>query len=272
MQPLRREPRSSGQPAKATRSAFAANTFRTKIALPPASASTGVISVPPVVLSLTAVPAVSADRSRAALPGSPYTLKSLCVLLPAPHINVGRLQDPLSRLFIESAHRARGRADDQRAIRELLAFSNQRVGADKAAATDARTVKNNGSHADEGLRTNTAPMQHDVVADDAVLTDDHGKSGIGVQCRIVLNLGTLPQFDPFVVAAHDGIEPDARIRFQSHAADDHGALGNPIAPVGGQIGLCAVKLENCHLRIQRTGDRLRSAFAVPHINKMQLTI
>src|SRR5262249_25604056 len=87
-----------------------------------------------------------------------------------------------------------------------------------------------------------------VVADDAILADGEGKARIGVQHRVVLDLGALAQLDPLVVPAQHRVEPNAGVGLEPHAPNDDGTLGDPITAIRRQLRRLAVKLEDCHSR------------------------
>ena len=99
-------------------------------------------------------------------------------------------------------------------------LGDQRAGPDKAVRADRRAVEDNRPHPNQRMRANRATVQNDVMTDHAIRPDGDRKAEIGVQRGIVLNLRTLAEFDPFVVAAQHGAEPDAAIGLQPHLADD----------------------------------------------------
>src|SRR5262245_14635792 len=146
------------------------------------------------------------------------------------------------RRLVERAGGARRCADDQRVVGKLLAFGDERAGADQAVLPDPGTVEQDRPHADQAVIADRAPVQHDVVADDAIGADHQGKAGIGVQRGIVLHLAALADLDPFVVAAQDRAEPNAGEGLEPHASDHRCILGDPAASVRRQLGGLTVKL------------------------------
>src|SRR5450631_3127490 len=167
-------------------------------------------------------PSPSPDRvrERPALPQGPAApflggcdsadpLQALRVLLRALHIDIGAAADHLDKFLIERANRARRRADDQRIVRETLAFGYHAAGADQRILPDLDAVEHDCAHPDQAVIANAAAMHDDVVTDHAIAADHHGETWISMQRRIVLDLRAFAQFDPFVVAAQHGAEPDA---------------------------------------------------------------
>src|SRR5262249_40885828 len=86
--------------------------------------------------------------------------------------------------------------------------------------------------------------------------DHQRKAGVGVQGRVVLNLRTLAQLDPLVVAAQHRTEPDAGVSLEPHAADQHRGLGDPVATIAGEFGLRSVKLVDRHSHAPCSGATL----------------
>src|SRR5262249_21161824 len=110
------------------------------------------------------------------------------------------------------------------------------------------------AHADETLVADRAAVQHDVVADHAVVADHKRKARIGVQGGIVLNLASLAELDPLVVAAQHGAEPDAGMALEPHPPDQHSRVGHPIAAARRKLWLLAVELIDRHARAPRCGS------------------
>src|SRR4029079_15111993 len=91
-------------------------------------------------------------------------------------------------------------------------------------------------------------MQHDVVADDAILADGEGETGVGVQRAIVLDLAPGADLDPLVIAAQYRAVPNADIGMERHAPDDGGGLGDPIEAICGKLRSLPIELINRHAR------------------------
>src|ERR1700687_4829746 len=107
-------------------------------------------------------------------------LKVLRVLLEAPHVNVGCCGDPFDGGLIKGEDGAGRRADDERFVREALAFGDECAGADQAIFADTRPVEQDRAHADQAVGANGAAMQDDIVADHAIGPDRQWESGIGM--------------------------------------------------------------------------------------------
>src|SRR5262249_44089253 len=74
---------------------------------------------------------------------------------------------------------------------------------------------------------------------------------IGMQRGIVLHLAAFADLDPLVVAAQDRAEPDAGMAPEPNAADDSRGFRDPIAAVGGQVGLFTIQLIERHSGISQ---------------------
>ena len=169
-------------------------------------------------------------------------------MLPASHVDVGVLGDRLRGFFIEGTNRAGRHSEDQGVVGEFLALGHHGPGSDEAIPSDPRAVEHDRAHADEAVGRDAATVQDHIMADDAVLADLEGKARIGVQHRVVLDLGALAQLDPLVVPAQHRVEPDAGVGLEPHAPNDDGAIGDPITAIRRQLRRLAVKLEDCHSR------------------------
>src|SRR6185503_5897529 len=118
-------------------------------------------------------------------------------------------------LFVaERAQHPPRRAQHQRAVRDRLAFGDQRVGSDQAVAADPRTVENDRLDADQRSFADRAPVQHHQMADRNRWAQRQGHARIGMQHRAVLDVGSRTDGDRVVVAANDDIEPDRRLAFE----------------------------------------------------------
>src|SRR6516165_7311028 len=71
-----------------------------------------------------------------------------------------------------------------------------------------------------------------------------GKTGIGMQGGIVLDLRPLAELDPFIVAAQHRAEPDAGVNFEPDFPDQRGSRRDPIAPFFRKLGAYSVKFIN----------------------------
>nr|GFC58613.1 hypothetical protein [Tanacetum cinerariifolium] len=127
-------------------------------------------------------------------------------------LHVGQLANDLAR-----------RPHHQRAIRNHLAFANQRIGADDAVFADLRAVEDHRVDADERVVVDGAAMQHDVVADGHVLADGQRRPHVGVHDRAILHVAVLADVDQLVIPAQHGAEPDAGVGLKPDLADQGGA-------------------------------------------------
>src|SRR5262249_30767256 len=80
----------------------------------------------------------------------------------------------------------------------------------------------------------------------ALPPDRQRKSRIGVQGGIVLDLRTLAELDPFIVAAQDCPKPYARFGLQPHATDQHRSFGNVELPLGRKFPCLSLEPVNRH--------------------------
>src|SRR6185437_2035984 len=90
-------------------------------------------------------------------------------------------------------------------------------------------------------------MKNYVVPDDAVAADCHRKSRIGVQRRIILDLRTLPEFNPLIVAAQNCAEPDTRLGLEPNAADQYRGVRDIVLAGPGKFRRLSFKLVNSHI-------------------------
>src|SRR5215470_17367778 len=121
------------------------------------------------------------------------------------------MRDELRGLFIELSYYPCRRPNDQRMIGKFLALGHQRAGTDNAVLTDPRAVEHDRAHADQAVRSDRTAVQHGVVPDDTFRADRGGKSWVGMNRAIVLDLRPLTDLDPLVVAAQNRAPPDAGV-------------------------------------------------------------
>jgi len=210
-----------------------------------------------LLLSAREIATVSAHRRSATLTNR---LERFRVLHVPPDVNIRSCGNPLDGGIVERAHGARRRSDDERLIGKFLALGNQRAGADKAVIADARPVEHDRPHPDQAVGADRAAVQDDVVADDAVRSDGHGKTGIGMQRRIILDLGPRAELDPFVIAAQDRTKPDAGIGFQPYLPDEGRRRRYPITAFLRQFWMYSVQFVNhaCLVAMRRCSQALRA--------------
>jgi hypothetical protein len=67
-----------------------------------------------------------------------------------------------------------------------------------------------------------------------------------VQRAVVLDVGSLADLDPLVVAARDRAVPDAGVALEPHLADHGRVFGDPVIPLAGKIRRDSVKLVDGH--------------------------
>src|SRR5271154_6728227 len=112
-------------------------------------------------------------------------------------------------------------------VGEFLSLGDERARAHQAAAADLRSIENDSAHADERPGADRAAVQDRIVPDRAILPDIHGKAHVGMQHRILLNVGAGAEENPLVVAAQRRAEPDAAVVAQHYVADDVGVGRDP---------------------------------------------
>lgn len=81
---------------------------------------------------------------------------------------------------------------------------------DEGKFTDGGPVEYDGSHADQSVIHDGAPMQDGVVADGDMVTDGEGMTAVNVQCGVILNIGLFADGDAGHIAADNGVGPEAR--------------------------------------------------------------
>src|SRR5262245_54935867 len=67
-----------------------------------------------------------------------------------------------------------------------------------------------------------------------------------MQRCIVLDLRSLTELDPLIVAAQDGSVPDARFGLESHTTNDHRGFGDVVMALTGKFRRLSVELINWH--------------------------
>ena len=91
--------------------------------------------------------------------------------------------------------------------------------ADDAVFADDGTVQERTAYANQGIVADSAAMQHDFVADGDTIADRERNAGIGMQDGAVLNVASLADFDPVVIAAH-GNSLRALVKMLDEVSDD----------------------------------------------------
>src|SRR5262249_26477410 len=89
-------------------------------------------------------------------------------------------------------------------------------------------------------------VQHHVVTDHAAAADRKRKTRIGMQRRVVLDLGALADLDPLIVAAQHSAPPHADLGLEAHTADHDRGFGDPVLSVRREFRPFAGKLEYRH--------------------------
>ena len=141
---------------------------------------------------------------------------------------------PLDLLGRQRAHHLGRRAEDQRAVGELLAFGDQRAGADQAVRPIRAPLSTTAWMPISEPSPTRAAVQHHLVADRHVVAQRQREAGVGVQHAAVLHVAARADRDPVVVAAQHRAVPDAGVFAERHAADHRRAVGDPGA--GGDCG------------------------------------
>ena len=116
----------------------------------------------------------------------------------------------------------------QEAAEQALARRHQATSADDHIVLHHRPIHDRAAHADQDAIAQGAAMQHDLVADGHVVTDQQRKTvrieraGMGdVQHTGILHAGALADADAVHVCAHHGQRPDRTIGADLDVADDH---------------------------------------------------
>ena len=84
------------------------------------------------------------------------------------------------------------RADDEATRWKLLTFGDECTGGDYRAFPYLRPVEDGGAHANEAAVPDPAAVDYGVVAYYAIVADDGGVAGVGVQDAAVLDVGARP--------------------------------------------------------------------------------
>lgn len=130
-------------------------------------------------------------------------------------------------LRCEFAHGFGRAANDHAAVRELFAFCDQSPRAHNATFANFGAIEHDGPNADQGTITDSAPMQHHLMAYGHVVSYGQRFADVGVQHAAILNVGTAPDSDGLGVAAYDDAKPDTGVFGKFHISDDLGAVCDP---------------------------------------------
>src|SRR5262249_13755181 len=133
------------------------------------------------------------------------------VALEALHVVVRVGIDFPDFLGGEGAHDTPGGAQDERAVRNILALTDQRIRAYQAVSPDPRPVEYHAPDADKAPIADLAAVQHRHVPDADSFAYRHRYAGVHVHDTAVLELRVLADGDGGIVAAHHAVEPDADI-------------------------------------------------------------
>lgn len=107
---------------------------------------------------------------------------------------------------------------------------DKRFCADEGLFADDSSVQNDGAHADKNLVTDFAGMDDRAVAHGDPITHNAWEIIRDVQHSVVLNIRVMADGDAVDVAAQDASVPNARVRAESHIADDGSGFGDENAP------------------------------------------
>jgi len=89
---------------------------------------------------------------------------------------------------------------------------------DEAVGADRRAIKHCAADANQRMIADSASMQHHPVANCYAVADTQWKSRVGMQDAAVLDVAAGTDLDKLVIAADDGVEPDAGLRLQADLA------------------------------------------------------
>lgn len=131
-------------------------------------------------------------------------------------------------LIVQRAHLLHRAAHVQVATDQALAGRYQAAGTDDHFVFDDGAIHDGAAHADQNAVAQGAAMQHDLVADGHLVTDDQretvGVEGTGVgdvQHAAVLHAGARANADAVHVAADHRQRPDRAVFADLHVAQDH---------------------------------------------------
>ena len=79
-------------------------------------------------------------------------------------------------------------------------------------------------------------MDDGAVADRTAHANSQREARVGVEHRVLLQVGIAADDDQLTVAANDRPEPDADALAEFDLADDHGGRRDPVAAVSRQFG------------------------------------
>src|SRR6185295_1376779 len=84
------------------------------------------------------------------------------------------------------------------------------------------------------------------MADGAIASDRQGRASVGVKNGAILHIGSFPDDDELLIAAHHRRKPYTRIGSDIDPADDRGTGGDPVAALLRKLRRNAFKLMNGH--------------------------
>jgi len=102
----------------------------------------------------------------------------------------------------------------------MLAFGDERAGADDALGLDYRAVEDSRAHADQAIVGDRAAVKDRLVADRHPSADGQGKVRVAVPDRAVLEVGRIAQDQGRIVAAKHRPEPNAGAGAEADVADE----------------------------------------------------
>ncbi|EVT82979.1 hypothetical protein Z046_31235 [Pseudomonas aeruginosa VRFPA09] len=158
-----------------------------------------------------------------------------------------------------STHRGKHREQQQRAVGNLLALGNQRVGADDAVLADLRPIEDHRVDPYQAVVAHAATMQHGVVADGDALAEGQRIAHVGVHHRAVLDVAVLADMDQLVVAAQHRAKPDAGAGIQANLADHRCAGRDPAVGMGFDAGIAQAVFHR---------DLLMAGVCAPSVNSV----
>lgn len=119
-----------------------------------------------------------------------------------------------------------GRAQRERARRNVRARGDDRSGSDNGTFCDHSAVHDDGAHADEATGLDVATVDDDPMAQGDVVVDD---GGVFAACDMdhgqVLDIDALTNADLVDIATDDAVEPDGAALSDVDIADDNGPRG-----------------------------------------------
>src|SRR5262249_41674722 len=143
------------------------------------------------------------------------------------HVVRGRDAQAFELVGVERAHPLRRAPEHEGAGRDDGARCQERAGADQALGPDDDGVEHDRPDADETAILDGASAEHGGVPQgDPVAHERRQTAADDVHGGVVLQVAARPDAHVVDVAAHHGVEPEARLRADDDVADHDRGVGN----------------------------------------------